>query len=297
MMRGNSNSHIALLVLSMAVLIPQYILATGWRSAYLPGSALALSLAEGGTALSHQVELASVNPVHVWGETVESINYSHLQMFGDLSSHNLRWHGNYRNQPTQFELRSVAEVGLELRGSTPTSEPLGEFSARYLSASIFRGAQLRHFKLGLGVTYAYQRIYEYAASSLTIAFGASGNIANWLRWGAALQGLGTAQKLHVEKAELPLRISLGLASKLPWEGGLLAVDAIFEPVTNWRPSISYYHSTGFYSIAAGVRIFEDEPMFTGGAELRHGKWSLAYAIGFQTVALGQPQMFSFRRKF
>jgi hypothetical protein len=296
-MQQRFNSQIPLLVLLLAVLLPQYIFATGWRSAYLPGSALALSLAEGGAALSPHIELTSMNPAHVWGETVESVNYSHLQMFGDLSSHNLRWHGNYRNRPTQFELRSVAEVGLELRGSTPTSEPLGEFSARYLSASVFRGAQLGRIKFGLGVTYAYQRIYEYAASSLTLTFGASSNISHWLSWGGAVQGLGTTQKLHVQKAELPLRINLGIASKLPWRAGLLAVDAIYEPLTDWRPNFAYYHTVEFFSISAGVRMFEDEPMITGGAELRHGKWSLAYAIGYQIEALGQPQMFSFRRKF
>ena len=249
MINRRSRSHSLALVLSMSAMLPLCIFATGWRSAYLPGSALALSLAEGGTAFSHQIELASLNPAHVWGETVESVNYSHLQMFGDLYSHNLRWHGTYHNQPTQFELRSVAEAGLELRGLTPTSEPLGEFSARYLSASIFRGAQLGRIKFGLGITYAYQRIYEYAASSLTLSFGAASDITNWLRWGAAVQGLGTGQKLHEQKAILPRRFNLGVAAALPWRAGTLAIDAIYEPLTNWRPSFAYYYNGGFFSIS------------------------------------------------
>lgn len=290
------SSQRILLVLSLVLLLPRYGAATGGRSAYLPGSALALALAESGAAFAGRSDLTSVNPAHVWGTTFESINYGHLQMFGDLASHNLRWHGNYRNRPTQLELRSVIEDALELRNS-PTEEPLGEFSARYLSASVFRGVQVGDIKFGVGVTYAYQRIYEYAASSLTFAFGSSGNITNWLSWGAAVQGLGVAQKLHIEPVDLPLRINLGVASQLPWAPGLLMVDAIYDPLTKWRPSLAYIHSGGFYSISAGVRIFEDESMFTGGVELHHGKWILAYGIGFQNAALGQPQMFSFKRKF
>ena len=295
-MHNRSQNGGLMLALVLAVLLPQYIFATGWRSAYLPGSALALSLAGSGTALTPQVELASINPVHVWGETVESVDYSRLQMFGDLKSHNLRWQGNYRKRPTQFELRSVTEAGLELRNG-PTKDPLGKFSARYFSAAVFRGAQLGPVQLGLGLTYAYQRMYEYAASSLTVAIGASSNISKWLRLGGAVSGFGIAQKLHVEKPDLPLRVNLGAALQMPWQGGVLAADAVYDSETNWHPSIAYQHTGGFFSFTTGVRLYEEELLITGGAELRHGKWSLAYAIGYQNAALGQPQMFSFKRKF
>ena len=173
--------RLAGMALLLCLLSDPSLKALGWRANYLPASATALSLAGGGRALPSAITLTTVNPAHVWGERREAVEYGYLRMFGDLAGHTLRWHGPWRTKPLQLVLRSMVEDGIELRGEVPTADPLAYFSARMLSATILRGWTVGATQLGLATTFAYQRIFNYAASGLWLSAGLRGDHLPGLR--------------------------------------------------------------------------------------------------------------------
>ncbi len=268
----------------------------GWRSSYLPASATALSLAGAGMALPSDIALTSVNPAHIWGANRETVEYGYLRMFGDLAGHTLRWHGLWRSKPLQLILRSMAEDGLELRGETPTSEPLAYFSARMLSVTLSRGWMLGTTRVGISTTVAYQRIFDYAARGVWLSAGWQGEFTSWLRWGLMVSNLGAGEQLASERESVGIRAGYGLAIKTPGLDGELTLDLLVDEHQGLLPSLGWQGAGQVFRLVAGIRLVTGAPLLGAGFQFRYHRWSVSYAYSYQDRALGQPQMFTLSRR-
>jgi hypothetical protein len=283
---------VALLLSLMAV---QSSLALGWRASYLPGSATALALGGGGAAHPYNMALSMVNPVHVWGLDGEALEVGHLRMFGDLKGYSLRWHRTVNDRPLQLVLHSMVENEIELRSDIPTAQPLGYFSARLMTASIIRGWHLGGVRLGVNLTGAYQRIFEYSAWGTWISAGIQGEPLPWLRWGLTVSNVGLATALNVESESVIPRLGAALAVKTPIQNSYLSLDLLGDEYLGLVPNLSWRNSGSILSLAAGVRWEKDTPMITAGIDISYNQWTIAYAYGYQETTLGQPHLLSLGR--
>lgn len=285
-----------LIALLTGLTVVQPLAALGWRSYHLPGSASALALASGGIALPGDIGLTSLSPVHVWGLAGEAVEFGYLRMFGDLAGYGLRWHSAWRDRPVQLLLRSLTEDKIELRGEVPTAEPLAFFSARLLSATLVRGWRLGATNLGLGVTFAYQRIFEYSAAGLWLSAGWQGEPLPWLRWSLTVSNLGIGEALYRERDPVATRAGAGVAVKTPLGGSYLSLDLWWDKQQGLVPILAWRGSGQVVRLMAGVRWEMDTPLLTAGFRLAYHRWTVSYAYGYQNRALGQPNMFSLSRR-
>ncbi|UCD36720.1 MAG: hypothetical protein JSW54_07700 [Fidelibacterota bacterium] len=271
--------------------------ALGWRASYLPGSASALALATGGTALPGDMSLTGISPVHVWGSEREILEFGYLRMFGDLAGYGVRWQSTWRQRPLQFLLRSMAEDDIELRSEIPTAEPLALFSARLITATVMRGWRLGATSLGLGLTLAYQRVFEYSARGAWLSAGWQGEPLPWLRWSLTVCNLGAGEALNTRVDPVAPRVGLGLALKTPLWGSYISSDLWYDEQHQLIPSMAWQGSGQVMRLAAGVRWQSETILLTAGFRLTHHRWMLSYAYGYQNGTLGQPHMVSLSREF
>ena len=278
------------------LVLVQSLSALGWRAHHLPGSATALALAGGGAALPGNMALTTVNPAHVWGLEGEAVEFGYLRMFGDLAGYGLKWQTPWRARPVQLVLRSMAEDGIELRGDVPTAEPLAYFSARLLSATFLRGWRLGATDLGLGITFAYQRTYEYSARGLWLSAGWQGEPLPWLRWSLTLSNLGLGEALYRERDLVATRAGAGVAVKTPLGGSYLSLDLWFDDQQGLVPCLAWQGSGQVVRFIAGVRWGTVDVLVAAGFQLAYHRWAVSYAYGYQDRALGQPHMLSLSRR-
>ena len=284
----------AALVLSFVAV--QSLWALGWRASYLPGSALDLALGNGGAAHPYNIALVSANPVHVWGQESEALEVGHLRMFGDLKGYNLRWHRTVRAKPLQLVLQSMVEDDIELRSNIPTAQPLGYFSARLMTASIIRGWRLGSLSLGVNLTGAYQRIFEYSAGGLWVAAGFQGELFPWLRWGLTVRNLGFATAVNVESESVIPRVGAAVAVKTPLlQDSYLSVDLWTDEYQGLMPVLAWRNIGKNLNLSAGLRWENDAPLITAGIDISYRRWTVAYAYGYQETTLGQPHLLSLGR--
>lgn len=274
----------------------QSLSALGWRAHHLPGSATALALAGGGAAIPGNMTLTTVNPAHVWGLEGEAVEFGGLSMFGDLTGYGLKWQVPWRARPTQLILRSMAEDDLELRDETPTAEPLAYFSARLLSATFLRGWRLGATNLGLGITFAYQRTYEYSARGLWLSAGWQGEPLPWLRWSLTVNNLGVGEALNRERDPVALRAGAGVAVKTPLGGSYLSLDLWLDDRHGLIPCLAWQGSGEVLRFLAGIRWETGAPLLAAGFQLTYHRWAVSYAFGYQDRTLGQPHMLSLCRR-
>ncbi|MFB0515628.1 MAG: hypothetical protein ACETWG_03380 [Candidatus Neomarinimicrobiota bacterium] len=273
----------------------QSLFALGWRASHLPGSATALALAGSGTALPGDISLSTVSPAHVWGLGREAVEFGYLRMFGDLVGYGVRWQSYRRSRPVQLILRSMTEDEIELRGEVPTAEPLAYFSARLLSVTLIQGWRLGTTKLGWGLTFAYQRIFEYSARGLWLSAGWQGEALLWLRWGLTVTNLGVGEALDQERDPVALRAGAGVAVKTPLKKSYLSFDLWFDEQQGILPSAGWHCSGRFLRLMAGIRWENTAPLLAVGFQLVYRRWAVSSAYGYQNRALGQPYMVSLSR--
>ena len=290
---GQAIPRLALVVLALA----QSLSALGWRANYLPASASALALSGGGRALPGSATLSMVNPAHLWGSRAEELELGYLRMFGGLVGYGIRWHGASRDRPTELMLRSLVEDDLELRSTVPTAEPLALFSARMLSATLMRGWPLGNTRLGLGLTVAYQRVFEYAGRGVWLSAGWQGELLPWLRWGLTVSSLGLGETLVPGgKAEVLQAAGAGLAIKTPLWGSYLALDLAWEPDRGAVPTVAWQTTGSILQLALSIRWGGDAPLLAAGFQWEYRRWVVAYAYAYQSSALGQPHMITLKRR-
>ena len=293
---GTPGPRRVLIALFIGLAAVQSLPALGWRAYHLPGSATALALAGGGMALPGDLALTTVSPVHVWGLEGKAVEFGYLRMFGDLAGYGVKWQSTWRSRPVQLILRSMAEEEIELRGSVPTAEPLALFSARLLSATLLRGWRLGATNLGLGITFAYQRVFTYAARGLWLSAGWQGEPLPWLRWSITVNNLGVGEALYRERDPVALRAGAGVAVRTPLRGSYLSLDLWLDEYQGLVPSLGFRGSGQVVEIIAGVRWDRGAPLLAAGIRVAYHRWSVAYAYSYQSRALGQPHMLSVSRR-
>ena len=196
----------------------------------------------------------------------------------------------------QLVLRSMVEEDLELRNDVPTAEPRAYFSARLLSATLLRGWRLGTTNLGLGITFAYQRVYEYSARGLWLSAGWQGEPLPWLRWNLTLNNLGVGDALHRERDPVALRTGAGVAVRTPLRGSYISLDLWFDDRQGLVPCLAWQGSGQVMQFLAGVRWETGSPLLTAGFQLAYHRWAVSCAYGYQDRALGQPYMLSLSRR-
>ena len=274
----------------------QSLTALGWHAHHLPGSAVALALAGGGAALPENFALTLVNPAHVWGLEGEAVEFGGFRMFGDLRGYGLRWQHPWRGKPSQLIFRSLSEDDLELRSDIPTAEPLAYFSTRLLSATFLRGWRLGTNNIGLGLTLAYQRTFEYSARGIWLSIGCQGEPLPWLRYSFAVNNLGAAEALNQERDGVAMRLGAGIAVRTPLAGSYLSLDLWFDEQQDLIPYLTWQSSGEVLRFMAGVRWEGDIYLAAAGIQLIHQRWVVSYAYGYEDRSLGQPQMLSLSRQ-
>ncbi len=286
----------ALIAWLSTLMMVQSLSALGWRAYHLPGSATALALVGGGAALPGNISLTLVNPAHVWGLEGEAVEFGGLRMFGNLRGYDLRWQHPWRGKPAQLILRSLSEDDLELRGEVPTAEPLAYFSTHLLSATFLRGWRLGTNDLGLGLTLAYQRTFEYSARGVWLSIGCQGELLPWLRYSFTVNNLGIGETLNRKRDEVATRMGAGLAIRTPLAGSYLSLDLWLDDQQDLIPYLAWQSSGEVLRFLAGVRWKEDVYLVAAGIQLIHQRWAVSYAYGYEDQSLGQPQMLSLSRQ-
>lgn len=196
----------------------------------------------------------------------------------------------------------------------------------YLVGASFARSLTDRFAVGLGVKYAYERLYDQPRVEATIRPGVTQEVTTWatgvlfdlgiryetgfrtLEIGAAVQNFGPDVRYAVEAYPVPLLLRLGVAADVVGREGLLgpagdhrlraAVD-LFHP-NDYAQQLhlgAEYVVADLLALRAGYKLFYDSDGLTLGAGLRVGtaggaRLRVDYSYGAMGADLGHVQRFS-----
>lgn len=293
-------THIPLILGFVLLVSAKPLSGSGWRTGYLPSSSVSIGLAGGGIALPAQISLSQVNVAHIRGIDGEYLEYSNLRMFAGLGGNSIRWRLPNNDYPTMVHIGSISDDDIELRDG-PSSEPLGYFGVRLITAAVARSFAVGGGFIGISITGAYQQIYIYSARSAWLSLGWQQQLTPWLRVGASIRNLGFSEPMNTAEESLKPQAGLGIALKLPWADSWISGDALYEQISAVEsvitPIIALQSGIDNLKFYVGLRIAPHETLYTAGVQLSHKQWVAGYGYGYQNGTLGNPQMVSFGWRF
>lgn len=188
--------------------------------------------------------------------------------------------------------------GIELRDK-PTSEPLGAFEARDVALALAYGKKWSDdLAVGIALKALYEKIYLNSATGFAVDAGLNWQSpVNALRFGAALQNLGTMSALIDEKIKLPSVLRFGLAYQLSksetGSGVILVADHLTYLEGGAHPSVgAEWALRGTIALRGGYQFGRENRGLAAGLGTSLGSYQLDYGFAAFQNDLGQTHRFS-----
>lgn len=237
------------------------------------------------TAIATDAGAAYWNPAGLANAGHKSLVLMHNIWIADISQEFAALQIMQGKHNLAFSINLMTIGGIEIRGETPTAEPLGETEAlNFYAALSYARTFFDNWQVGFSFKYLYEKYYLEMAPGWAVDIGIQRRaLLKDLDWGLSIQNIGQMSKVNQVKTILPLMIRSGLSYKLPYQ--ILDRQPFFSGDLQYIDSEGLFVRFGaefdileYLALRGGFILGRDERPFTTGFGLNLEGYHLDYAF-------------------
>ena len=200
-----------------------------------------------------------------------------------------KWRGQVGKNSGGLDLRYVGLSDIELRTNTPTSKPLGYYSAYGVSARGITSREIGAINFGLAVQLIELEIYNESTKGFAFDFGAIWSVSKNIKLSISALNLGRMNNLQNSKPQLPKRLISSVSYDQKNSSLFLGVESnsLLNDLVYYAGGSSQYKNLIFGGTST---MTEGMKSISGGVSLLLGIYTITYGFQWGDQHLGRPQM-------
>jgi len=200
-----------------------------------------------------------------------------------------KWRGQIGKNSGGLDLRYVGLSDIELRTNTPTSKPLGYYSAYGVSARGIASREIGVINFGLAVQLIELEIYNESTKGFAFDFGAIWSVSKNIKLNISALNLGRMNNLQNSKPQLPKRLISSVSYEQKNSSLFLGVESnsLLNDLVYYAGGSSQYKNLIFGGTST---MTEGMKSISGGVSILLGIYTITYGFQWGDQHLGRPQM-------
>lgn len=200
-----------------------------------------------------------------------------------------KWRGQVGKNSSGLDLRYVGLSDIELRTNTPTSKPLGYYSAYGVSARGIASREIGVINFGLAVQLIELEIYNESTKGFAFDFGAIWSVSKNIKLNISALNLGRMNNLQNSKPQLPKRLISSVSYEQKNSSLFLGVESnsLLNDLVYYAGGSSQYKNLIFGGTST---MTEGMKSISGGVSILLGIYTITYGFQWGDQHLGRPQM-------
>lgn len=200
-----------------------------------------------------------------------------------------KWRGQVGKNSGGLDLRYVGLSDIELRTNTPTSKPLGYYSAYGVSARGIASREIGVINFGLAVQLIELEIYNESTKGFAFDFGAIWSVSKNIKLNISALNLGRMNNLQNSKPQLPKRLISSVSYDQKNSSLFLGVESnsLLNDLVYYAGGSSQYKNLIFGGTST---MTEGMKSISGGVSILLGIYTITYGFQWGDQHLGKPQM-------
>jgi hypothetical protein len=200
-----------------------------------------------------------------------------------------KWRGQVGKNSGGLDLRYVGLSDIELRTNTPTSKPLGYYSAYGVSARGIASREIGVINFGLAVQLIELEIYNESTKGFAFDFGAIWSVSKNIKLNISTLNLGRMNNLQNSKPQLPKRLISSVSYEKKNSSLFLGVESnsLLNDLVYYAGGSSQYKNLIFGGTST---MTEGMKSISGGVSILLGIYTITYGFQWGDQHLGKPQM-------
>ena len=200
-----------------------------------------------------------------------------------------KWRGQVGKNSGGLDLRYVGLSDIELRTNTPTSKPLGYYSAYGVSARGIASREIGVINFGLAVQLIELEIYNENTKGFAFDFGAIWSVSKNIKLNISALNLGRMNNLQNSKPQLPKRLISSVSYEQKNSSLFLGVESnsLLNDLVYYAGGSSQYKNLIFGGTST---MTEGMKSISGGVSILLGIYTITYGFQWGDQHLGRPQM-------
>lgn len=200
-----------------------------------------------------------------------------------------KWRGQMGKNSGGLDLRYVGLSDIELRTNTPTSKPLGYYSAYGVSARGIASREIGVINFGLAVQLIELEIYNESTKGFAFDFGAIWPVSKNIKLNISALNLGRMNNLQNSKPQLPKRLISSVSYEQKNSSLFLGVESnsLLNDLVYYAGGSSQYKNLIFGGTST---MTEGMKSISGGVSILLGIYTITYGFQWGDQHLGRPQM-------
>ena len=200
-----------------------------------------------------------------------------------------KWRGQMGKNSSGLDLRYVGLSDIELRTNTPTSKPLGYYSAYGVSARGIASREIGVINFGLAVQLIELEIYNESTKGFAFDFGAIWSVSKNIKLNISALNLGRMNNLQNSKPQLPKRLISSVSYEQKNSSLFLGVESnsLLNDLVYYAGGSSQYKNLIFGGTST---MTEGMKSISGGVSILLGIYTITYGFQWGDQHLGRPQM-------
>ena len=200
-----------------------------------------------------------------------------------------KWRGQVGKNSGGLDLRYVGLSDIELRTNTPTSKPLGYYSAYGVSARGIASREIGVINFGLAVQLIELEIYKESTKGFAFDFGAIWSVSKNIKLNISALNLGRMNNLQNSKPQLPKRLISSVSYDQKNSSLFLGVESnsLLNDLVYYAGGSSQYKNLIFGGTST---MTEGMKSISGGVSILLGIYTITYGFQWGDQHLGRPQM-------
>ena len=200
-----------------------------------------------------------------------------------------KWRGQVGKNSGGLDLRYVGLSDIELRTNTPTSKPLGYYSAYGVSARGIASREIGVINFGLAVQLLELEIYNASTKGFAFDFGAIWSVSKNIKLNISALNLGRMNNLQNSKPQLPKRLISSVSYEQKNSSLFLGVESnsLLNDLVYYAGGSSQYKNLIFGGTST---MTEGMKSISGGVSILLGIYTITYGFQWGDQHLGRPQM-------
>ena len=200
-----------------------------------------------------------------------------------------KWRGQVGQNSAGLDLRYVGLSDIELRSNTPTSKPLGYYSAYGISARGITSREIGAIKFGLALQLIKLEIYQESANGFAFDLGATWSPNEYFKFNISALNLGRMNKLQTYSPKLPKRLISSVSFEQKSSSLIFGIESnsLLNNMVYYAGGNSQYKNLilgGTATMTKGMKSI------SGGIGFLLGIYTITYGFQWSDHHLGRPQM-------
>ena len=217
------------------------------------------------------------------------LSFAYGKWFGETENLSFNWQGKIRSNNAGIAMRYVGINDMELRGNTPTSEPLGYYGAYGVATKAITSFSKGNLNYGFALQLISMQIYQDASTGFAADLGISWQVNEKINLAASVINAGKMNAFRNERPVLPARLNGILSYKINSTDIFLSVETnelIEEPIY----SICSAFKIDNIFFGATAMMNDNLKMISSGIGINLGSYSFSYGFQFGNQDIGFPQI-------